>query len=174
GHKLFDGSMGVDARNERAVRVFSGCKKLMMPKEVKSVWLAILGLIALFAGSLLSQPSSAQLAPQHPETAASARNAALMAATQDVLKETSEIRQLAILRPVQSSAQSRAEIERMIVKNLEEETTPAQIHATEVTLRTLGLVPQDFDFRSLMIRLLREQVAGYYDPKMRQFHLADW
>ena len=59
----------------------------------------------------------------------------LSAATADVLKQTSEIRQLAILRPVQSSTQSRPEIERMIVKNLDEETTPAQIHAAYNVMR---------------------------------------
>jgi hypothetical protein len=107
-------------------------------------------------------------------TGAAARNAALIAATNDVLKETSQIRQLPILRPVQSSAQSRADIERMVVNNLDRDTTPAQIHAVEVTLKKLGLAPADFEFRALMIRLLTEQVAGYYDPKTQQFHLADW
>jgi hypothetical protein len=91
-----------------------------------------------------------------------------------VLKETSELRQLPILRPVQSSTQSRAEIEQMLIKNLNENTTPAQLHAAEVTLKKLGLAPADFQYRALMIRLLTEQVAGYYDPKSREFHLADW
>ena len=116
----------------------------------------------------------AQPAPQSPATTTASRNAALIAATAEVLKETSEIRQLPILRPVQSSTQSRAEIERMLIKNLDEETTPAQIHATEVTLKKLGLAPADFQYRALMLRLLTEQVAGYYDPKAQQFHLADW
>ena len=111
---------------------------------------------------------------QNPATANASRNAALIAATADVLKETSEIRQLPILRPVQSSTQSRVEIERMLIRNLEEETTPAQIHATEVTMKKLGLAPGDFQYRALMLRLLTEQVAGYYDPKTREFHLADW
>jgi hypothetical protein len=102
------------------------------------------------------------------------RNAALIAATQDLLKETSAIRQLSILRPVQSSAQSRAEIERALIKSLDEDTTPASIHADEVTLKKLGLAPADFQYRALMLRVLTEQVAGYYDPKTRQFHLADW
>src|SRR5713226_8806836 len=116
----------------------------------------------------------AQPVPQSPATTTASRNAALIAATVEVLKETSEIRQLQILRPVQSSTQSRAEIERMLIKNLDEETTPAQIHATEVTLKKLGLAPADFQYRALMLRLLTEQVAGYYDPKAQQFHLADW
>jgi len=111
---------------------------------------------------------------QEPATSAAARNAALIAATDEVLKQTSTIRQLAVLRPVQSSTQSRAEIERAIVKNLDEDVSAADIHAAEVTLKKLGFAPPDFQYRALMIRLLTEQVAGYYEPKTRQFHLADW
>src|SRR6266481_629034 len=115
------------------------------------------------------------MSKQTPQaTTTSARNAALIAATSDVLKETSEIRQLAVLRPVQSSTQSRTEIERMLIKNLDDETTPAQMHAGEVTLKRLGLAPPDFQYRALMLRVLTEQVAGYYDPKTGDFHLADW
>ena len=91
-----------------------------------------------------------------------------------MLKQTSTIRQLAVLRPVQSSTQSRAEIERAVVKNLDEDISAADIHAAEVTLKKLGFAPPDFQYRALMIRLLTEQVAGYYEPKTRQFHLADW
>lgn len=130
-------------------------------------------LLALIAPAI--PLTSAQRPTQGTEaTSTAARNAALVATTNEVLKETSEVRQLAVLRPVQSSAQSRAEIEQMIMTNLDRETTPAQLHATEVTLKKLGMAPADFQFRQLMIRLLTEQVAGYYDPKSQQFHLADW
>src|SRR5262249_29638650 len=79
-----------------------------------------------------------------------------------------------IIRQVQSSTQSRTEIERAMMKNFDDEVTPADLHAGEVTLKKLGLAPPDFQYRALMIRLLTEQVAGYYDPKTRQFYLADW
>jgi len=114
-------------------------------------------------------------APQGPAVAAkSARNAAVAAATDEVLKETSEIRQLSILRPVQSGTLSRAEIERSIIKNLDQDMTPEAMHASEVTLKKLGLAPSDLQYRSLMIKVLTEQVAGYYDPKSQEFYLADW
>jgi hypothetical protein len=130
--------------------------------------------VSLIAVSIVPG-GAAQPAPQQPAaTTAAARNAALIAATQEVLKETSEVRQLAILRPVQSSTQSRPEIERAVMKNLDEEVSPADMHAAEVTLKKLGLAPPDFQYRALMIRLLTEQVAGYYEPKTRQFYLADW
>jgi hypothetical protein len=170
-----------------------------MSKRIRLVLAALVASIGLFAGLLQpsaslskSQPFSApSLCPpclrgelfgqgasrhaQRPSASANAaRNAALVAATETVLKETSEIRQLSIMRPVHSSTQTRAEIERMIIKNLDEEVTPADLHADEVTLKKLGLAPADFQYRAMMIRLLTEQVAGYYDPKTREFHLADW
>jgi hypothetical protein len=143
-----------------------------MPKQIRLITTAVVLNILAFTG--LFQPPSG-LSEQNPQaTTTASRNAALIAATSDVLKETSEIRQLAILRPVQSSTQSRPEIERMLIKNIDEETTPGQMHAAEVTLKRLGLAPPDFQFRALMLRVLTEQVAGYYDPKTREFHLADW
>src|SRR5438045_9743626 len=133
-----------------------------------------LSLLAVFF-VLLGLASSAQRAPQQSAaTTSAARNAALIAATADVLKETSEIRQLSILRPVQSSTQSRAEIERTLIKNLDEDMTAAQAHASEVALRKLGLAPADFQYRALMIRLLTEQAAGAYDPKTKPVQLAGW
>jgi hypothetical protein len=41
-------------------------------------------------------------------------------------------------------------------------------------LRAYGLAPADFAYRAFLIKLLTEQVAGYYDPKAQQFYLADW
>ena len=143
-----------------------------MPKQIRSITTALL-LIVLAVAALFRPPAgSSQPSPKTTTTAA--RNAALIAATYDVLKETSEIRQLAILRPVQSSAQSRAEIERMILKNINEESTPGQMHAAEAAMKRLGLAPPDFQYRALMVRVLTEQVAGYYEPKTGEFHLADW
>jgi hypothetical protein len=130
--------------------------------------LALLILIFLCAAGLTTA-SRAQ-----SSAAGAAQNAAIISTTDAVLKETSELRELSILRAVKSGAQSRADIERMIVKNLDTDTTPTEMHATEVLLRVFGLAPDDFAYRPFLIKLLTEQVAGYYDPKAQQFYLADW
>lgn len=109
-----------------------------------------------------------------PSAAVNPRGAAIAAATDEVLRETSDIRKLPVLRPVKSGAQSRADIERMLVKNLDEETTPEELRASELRLKKLGLVPADFQLRPFTINLLTEQVMGYYDPKAQIFYLADW
>lgn len=128
----------------------------------------------LLAASLLVG-SSAAFVPQGGGIASrTTRNAAIVSTTVAVLAETSEIRALPILRPVKSGAQSRADIERMIIKNQREQTTPGEMRAAEIVLKKLGLVPADFQYQPFIIKLLTEQVAGYYDPRVKRFYLADW
>ena len=138
-----------------------------MSKQI-NLGLALLILVCLCAGSLTTRTQA------QAGAASAAQNAAIISTTDAVLKETSELRELSILRAVKSGAQSRSEIERMIIKNLDSDTTPAEMHATEALLRVFGLAPNDFQYRSFLIKLLTEQVAGYYDPKAQQFYLADW
>src|SRR5829696_2755630 len=150
------------------------CKRLadykserpIMSKKISA--LALLTLFCLCAGSFLPRGQAQNAAP------GTAQNAAIVSATAAVLKETSELRELPVLTTVKSGAQSRAEIERMIIRNLDSDTTPAEMHAAEMVLRAFGLAPQDFAYRPFLIKLLKEQVAGYYDPKAQQFYLADW
>ncbi|MDQ6653764.1 MAG: hypothetical protein M3Y84_13610 [Acidobacteriota bacterium] len=146
-----------------------------MSKRI-SQFVALLSVVTLVFVVLSAKHSSEAAAPQRPGITArgATRNAAIIAATSAVLKETSEIRELPILRPVKSGAQSRVEIERMLVKNLDEQMTAAEMHATQLSLRKFGLVSSDFQYRPFVIKLLTEQVAGYYDPRAREFHLADW
>jgi hypothetical protein len=145
-----------------------------MSKKFRLI-LPLVGAFGLLSASLFAASLAAATDTQGSGAAAgAARNAAIIATTQAVLRETSEVRQLTILRPVKSGAQSRSEIERMVIRNLDEQTTPADMYATEVALRKLGLVPQGFQYRSFVVKLLTEQVAGYYDPKAQQFYLADW
>ena len=135
-----------------------------MSKKI-SRGLALLILLCLCGGSFM---------PRGQAQTGTARNAAIISTTDAVLKETSELRELSILKAVKSGAQSRAEIERMLIRNLDSETTPAEMHAAEMVFRAFGLAPKDFAYRSFLIKLLTEQVAGYYDPKAQQFYLADW
>ena len=138
-----------------------------MSKQI-NLPVALLILICLCAGTLTVRTHAQAGAAQ------TAQNAAIISTTDAVLKETSELRELSILRPVKSGAQSRAEIEKSIIKNLDSDTTPAELHATEALLHIFGLAPNDFEYRPFLIKLLTEQVAGYYDPKAQQFYLADW
>jgi hypothetical protein len=137
-----------------------------------AAFLAVLLILAAVAPSALVRIAQAQSAAV--ATTSEAKKAAVVETTEAVLKETSELRQLPILRPVKSGTQSRDEIQRFLIKNMDEDTSPAEMHASEISLKKLGLIPPDFQFRAFIIKLLTEQVAGYYDPKQQEFFLADW
>jgi hypothetical protein len=154
-----------------------------MSKKIRPV-LVLLTAICLLASAVLlansaaaSQQRKKTAAParkREPATGSLAKDAAIVATTGAVLQETSEIRELPILHPVKSGAQSRTGIERMVIRNLEEQTTLPDLHASEQALKKLGLAPPEFQYRPFLIGLLTEQVAGYFDPKQQEFFLADW
>jgi hypothetical protein len=154
-------------------------ERIMMSKKnkifsVRQI-IAICSALFVFTSSLASFPSATVVAQQASGAqVVNPRSAAVTAATEEVLRETSEIRQLRVLRPVRSGAQSRADIERMVIRNLDEQTTPEELRTSELALKKLGLAPPDFQLRPFIIGLLTEQVAGYYEPRAGMFHLADW
>lgn len=96
------------------------------------------------------------------------------ALTDALFTETSALRELPIRRQVSSRALTRSEIEQKVQQAFLEQTTPDEILASELALKTLGLAPQDLDLRDLQLKLLTEQLAGLYDPKAREFYLASW
>lgn len=145
-----------------------------MSKEISSRKVASRALTAVLAALALASASGVGAQRAKPAAAVNPKTAAVREATTEVLQETSEIRKLPILRPVRSGAQSRAEIEQMLIRNLNENASAEEMRASELVLKKLGLAPADFQLRSFIIKLLAEQVAGYYEPKSQEFYLADW
>jgi hypothetical protein len=141
-----------------------------MSKRIRAgKWAAFACAAALgAAGSVAASGQRAKPAAVNPKTAA------VREETAEVLRETSELRKLPVLRQVRSGAQSRADIEQMLVRNLDESATPEETAASETALKKFGLAPADFQLRPFLVKLLTEQVAGYYDPKRQEFYLADW
>jgi hypothetical protein len=121
------------------------------------------------AKSAVGGPATGKVAPE--VTAPTATN---NAATAAILRETSAVRGLKVLRPVPTAALSRPQIEAMLTREINSQTTARQIRGSELMLRTLSMVPQNFELRPFYLKLLSEQVAGYYDPKARAFFTASW
>jgi hypothetical protein len=122
-------------------------------------------------GALLAQ--QATTAP--PSSAQPKVNNAEFAATADeVLKQVSEITGLKLLTPLKKTLRSRDEIRAYVVREMDEEKKPAERYAEARSAEAFGLIPKNFDLDNFMIDLLTEQIAGLYDPKAREFYIADW
>src|SRR5688572_26891965 len=108
-----------------------------MSKKFSSA-LVLLLLRCLVAGSFLPVVSGQTRATRTAPNGSSSATAAA------ILKATSELRELSTLREVQSGTQSRSEIEQVIIKNLDADTTPAEMYAAEIVLKAFGLAPPAF------------------------------
>jgi len=80
---------------------------------------------------------------------------------------------LPIKKEVKRRLTSRDEVERYLTKHLKDEDVK-RLQRSELVLKKFGLLPGDFDLEKLLVALLREQVAGYYDPKTKTVNLLDW
>ena len=138
-----------------------------------SAWKVALGTTLVLSSLLVAQQSRPAPAPKAAENKP-ITSAEVEKLTAEIIKQVSEIRGLKLLSAVKSGAKSRAEIEQMVIQNFEEEYTPAELDAEFKTLVAFGLVPKNFHYREFLIKLLTEQIAGFYDPKKKEFHLANW
>lgn len=144
-------------------------KRILMGFCLLLILLANINLIA-------QQPAQKTVEPNVAASGSvnTANVAKVIETANQLLEEVSQLRGLKILSPVKSGAKSRQEIEQEIIRGFEEETTPEEIEATNKTLKAYGLVPRDFNYREFMIRLMTEQVAGFYRPKTGELFIADW
>lgn len=88
------------------------------------------------------------------------------------LAYVSSIRQLAVLKPVEGRSISRREITQYLTTELDTETPPDVMQATEALLYGFGTVDADFNFRSSVLALMTSQLLGFYDPKQKTFFVG--
>ena len=91
----------------------------------------------------------------------------------DILQFDSKETGLPIKREVKRKLTSRDEVVAYLTKHVNDEDTK-RLRRSELVLKKFGLLPRDFNLETFLVSLLREQVAGYYDPKTRTVNLLDW
>jgi hypothetical protein len=91
----------------------------------------------------------------------------------DILDYDSKQTGMAIKRTVKRKLTSRDEVVSYLTKHLNDEDTQ-RIRRSELVLKKFGLLPRDFNLQTFLVALMREEVAGYYDPKTRTVNLLDW
>jgi hypothetical protein len=125
------------------------------------------GCLILLLSPLMSLPTPRSMREQ------TARPDAL-SAVEEVLAEVSHLRGLSVRYRVKTGLRSRAEIERYVLENLNTRISPREFDAAAKALIAFGLAPRGFDYRDLLLRILTEQIAGYYHPKTKTLYVADW
>ncbi|MGH9593019.1 MAG: ImmA/IrrE family metallo-endopeptidase [Bryobacteraceae bacterium] len=121
----------------------------------------LLILIALLAGAVPAQTSPSQSSP------------AIFSQVDEMLKGLSEITGWKVRRNVPSETLSRDKFAKMVDEGVKGAEGDKETHAAEVTLKMLGLVPQDFDLARESADLITEQAAAFYDYRKKRLFVLD-
>jgi hypothetical protein len=148
--------------------------------EARMKRLAVLLLLLVLAMPALAQQASPEPKSVAPPLASSTAqadansNPEFLRAADEVLAEMSQLLSLPIKEPLKKSLRSRQEIRAYLIREEKEDRDDAQRYADRKALEAFGLIPKDFPLDSFMLDVLTEQVAGLYDPKTKEFYIADW
>ncbi len=126
-------------------------------------------------GAEQKSSGSASVAPSEPETKISPEEAQkLFQSVDQILQFASADTGLPIKHPVKRRLVSRDEVEAYLAKSMKDDKDAQRLRRSELVLKKFGLLPRDFDLQKFLLALLKEQVAGYYDPKTKTVNLLDW
>ncbi|HXY12997.1 MAG TPA: hypothetical protein VEI26_00705 [Terriglobales bacterium] len=92
----------------------------------------------------------------------------------EILKFASKDTNLPIKHEVKRKLTTRDEVVAYLEKTMAEDNDAQRLRRSESVLKKFGLLPPDFNLQDFLVKLLREQVAGYYDPKTETVNLLDW
>src|ERR1700743_1444628 len=79
-----------------------------------------------------------------------------------------------IKKKVKRAIVSREQVEKYINTKFKDDADRIRFERSELVQKKFGLLPREFDLHSFLVKLLTEQVAGYYDEKTRTMNLLDW
>lgn len=121
------------------------------------------------------QPSAPEAArPTKESTMSSKEGKELFRSVDEILKFASQDTDLPIKHEVKRRLAKRDEVQSYIQKSMKDDKDAKRLERSSVVLKKFGLLPRNFDLPSFLVTMLREQVAGYYDPKTKTVNLLNW
>jgi hypothetical protein len=98
----------------------------------------------------------------------------LFRSVDEILQFASKDTLFPIKHEVKRRLVGRDEVESYVTNHTSEDEDAKRLRRSELVLKKFGLLPRDFDLGKFLVVLLKEQVAGYYDPKTKTVNLLDW
>jgi len=74
--------------------------------------------------------------------------------------------------PPKVEARTKEQVRDFLLKQFDEATPAAALAGEEKAYKLLGLIPDSMDLRAFFVRVLTEQVVGYYDPKAKTLYVV--
>jgi len=83
------------------------------------------------------------------------------------------LRRIPFKHEVKRDVTKRENLKDMLLKEFDEELTPAEFEANEKALKAFGLIPLDMDLKRFLIQVYSEEIAAYYDPRTKTMYMIE-
>jgi hypothetical protein len=90
-----------------------------------------------------------------------------------ISRDLEQITGLKFSHPVPSAVIDKEHLRKFLESRVNKSIKPDDLKAESLTLKMLGLVPQDFDLRQQTVDLLTEQASAFYDYQKKKLFLLD-
>lgn len=74
--------------------------------------------------------------------------------------------------PPKFAVLTRDQVRDFLVRKFDEQTPAAELAGQEAAYKAFGLIPDSLDLRPFLIKLLTEQIIGYYDPSTKELYIV--
>jgi hypothetical protein len=98
----------------------------------------------------------------------------LLAKADAIAVKVSAQRGLKVKRKIERGVMTKDQIRTRILARVDQEYSPAELAAEELAMKRMGMLPADADYKKIVIDLLTDQIAGFYDPWERRLYIANW
>jgi hypothetical protein len=119
-----------------------------------------------------SNADSTSIVSSQPITKAEAK--ALFRSVDEILQFVSHDTGLPIKHKVKKKLITRDQVERYVEQHIKSDKDVQRIERSQLVLQKFGMIPKGYDLHAQYLKLLREQVAAFYDPKTKTVNLLDW
>jgi hypothetical protein len=136
----------------------------------KSALLGGLGALVA-AGMVLAWADPPSPAPATPPAD---RQKDLLARADAIAAKVSATRGLKARRKIERGVMSKDQIRARILARVDQEYSPGELAAEELAMKRMGMLAPDADYKKIVIDLLTDQIAGFYDPWERRLYIANW
>lgn len=142
--------------------------------SIRPHWLLVIAALALGAPASIS----AQPAPEDDGGAGQPERDpdrppvdGLLEQAEAITRRVAELRGLGLKRPLQKGIRDRVELRGALITRLAEEYTDAEIESEARLYKRLGLLPREINYKELILDLLTEQIAGFYDQDAKELYI---
>jgi hypothetical protein len=114
---------------------------------------------------------AASVAQTAPDKTLSESENELLKTADEIAVSVGEFRGLKTLAPIKKGIKERSELREVLLQKLNEEVSDDDIAAEGKVYKRLGLVPQDLNYKEMLLDVLTEQIAGFYDQKTKELYV---